>query len=73
MGAQVVGGEMGWAPEMRNLLDARDLEAKFGIIMALRALIMQAPEMEREVVEVQLRERFGDVAGAARKVKALGI
>ena len=46
---------------------------EFGRIMALRALIMQAPEMEREVVEVQLRERFGDIAGAAKKVKALGI
>jgi nitric oxide reductase NorQ protein len=73
MAKQREAGEMGWAPEMRNLLDARDLEAKFGIIMALRALIMQAPEMEREVVEIQLRERFGDIAGAARKVKALGI
>jgi hypothetical protein len=34
---------------------------------------MQAPEMEREVVEVQLRERFGDLPGAAKKIKALGI
>jgi nitric oxide reductase NorQ protein len=73
MAKQRETGEMGWAPEMRNLLDAKRIEEKFGIIMALRALIMQAPEMEREVVEVQLRERFGDIAGAARKVKALGV
>ena len=66
-------GEIGWAPEMRNLLDAKQIEAKFGIVMALRALIMQAPAMEREVVEVQLRERFGDIPGAAKKVKALGV
>jgi hypothetical protein len=73
MSKQRENGEMGWAPEARTLLDARDLEAKFGLVMALRAVIMQAPEMEREVVEVQLRERFGDLPGAAKKIKALGI
>lgn len=73
MAKQRETGEIGWAPEMRNLLDAKQIESKFGIIMALRALIMQAPAMEREVVETQLRERFGDIAGAARKVKALGV
>jgi hypothetical protein len=73
MSKQRENGEMGWAPEARTLLDARDLEAKFGLVMALRAVIMQAPEMEREVVEVQLRERFGDLPGAAKKIRALGI
>jgi hypothetical protein len=73
MAKQRETGEIGWAPEMRNLLDAKNIEAKFGLIMALRALIMQAPAMEREVVETQLKERFGDIPGAARKVKALGI
>ena len=73
MAKQRENGEIGWAPEMRNLLDAKQIEEKFGVVMALRALIMQAPEMEREVVETQLRERFGDVPGAAKKVKALGI
>lgn len=73
MAKQRETGEIGWAPEMRNLLDAKQIEAKFGVIMALRALIMQAPAMEREVVETQLRERFGDIPGAAKKVKALGV
>lgn len=73
MAKQRENGEIGWAPEMRNLLDAKRIEEKFGVIMALRALIMQAPAMEREVVETQLRERFGDIPGAARKVKALGV
>jgi hypothetical protein len=73
MAKQREAQEIGWAPEMRNLLDARDIEAKFGIVMALRALIMQAPEMEREVVEIILRERFGDLPGAAKLVKALGV
>jgi MoxR-like ATPase len=66
-------GEIGWAPEMRELLDAKRIEEKFGLIMALRTLIMHCPEMEREVVETQLRERFGDVPGAARKVKGLKV
>jgi hypothetical protein len=73
MAKQRQNGEIGWAPEMRNLLDAKNIEAKFGVVMALRALIMQAPAMEREVVETQLKERFGDIPGAAKKVKALGI
>jgi hypothetical protein len=73
MAKQRSNGEIGWAPEMRNLLDAKRIEEKFGVVMALRALIMQAPAMEREVVETQLRERFGDIPGAAKKVKALGI
>lgn len=73
MSKQRETGEIGWAPEMRNLLDAKKIEEKFGVVMALRALIMQAPDMEREVVEIQLRERFGDIPGAAKKVRALGI
>ena len=73
MEAQRRTGDMGWAPQMRELLAFKDDEADLGIVLALRNLVMDAPEFEREVVEGHLRERFGDIPGAARKIKALGI
>ena len=33
---------------------------------------MQAPAMEREVVEQQLKERFGDIPGAAQEGQGAG-
>lgn len=73
MNAQVATGELGWAPQMRELLQARDDEAMFGIVYALRNLAMNAPEMERDLVLGHLRERFGDIPGANRKIKALKV
>lgn len=70
---QFEADEVGWAPQFRELLIAKAHEEQFGLIFALRNLIASAPEMEREVVEMQLKERFGDLPGAARKVRALKV
>lgn len=73
MNAQMENGELGWAPQMRELLQARDDEALLGLVYALRNLAMNAPDMERDLVIGHLRERFGDIPGAARKIKPLSI
>ena len=73
MEAQRVNGDLAWAPQIRELLRFGDDEKMVGIVYALRNLINDAPEMEREVIEGHLRERFGDIPGAARKVKGLKI
>lgn len=59
-------GEASWAPQMRELLQFRDDEADIGLIFALRNLLNNVPEMEREVVQAHLQERFGDTVAANR-------
>jgi hypothetical protein len=70
---QRVNGEVGWAPQTRELLRFREDEADLGIILAIRNLLNDAPEFEREAITGHLRERFGDLPGAARRIKPLGV
>lgn len=59
-------GEASWAPQMRELLQFRDDEADIGLVFALRNLLNNVPEMERDVVQAHLQERFGDAVPANR-------
>lgn len=65
-------GESSWAPQARELLAFRDMEAKLGLVLAIRNLLNQAPELEREMVTAKLRERFGDLPNV-RRIKPLGV
>lgn len=65
---QCTTGEASWAPQMRELLQFRDDEESIGLVFALRNLINNVPEMERDVVQAHLQERFGDVVKPERLV-----
>jgi nitric oxide reductase NorQ protein len=65
--------EVSWAPEMRDLLAFQENENEFGVVFALRALIAAAPEMDREVVQTHLRERWGDLRNATKLIRALSV
>ena len=65
--------EISWGPQMRELLAFKSAEETFGLIFALRNMLNQVPAQDVELVTVQLRERFGDIAGISRKVKPLTI
>lgn len=73
MDKQRENGEMSWSPQTRELLRFHADEAMIGTLFALRSLIGQAPETERDLVESHLRERFGDMPGAARKIRRMRV
>jgi nitric oxide reductase NorQ protein len=52
-------GEIGWAPQARELLRAKAQESKRGIGFAARNLVSSAPEDEREVVAQVLTRTLG--------------
>jgi hypothetical protein len=58
---------------MRDLLAFQENENEFGVVFALRALIAAAPEMDREVVQAHLRERWGDLRNATKLIRALSV
>ena len=60
-----------WSPQVRECLAFKADEEDLGLQGALQLLINDAPEEERDMVESHLRERFGDMPGAARKIKRL--
>jgi hypothetical protein len=65
-------GELSWSPQFRELLAAQATEAEFGLILALRNLLMQCPEIERDMVTAKMREKFGDLP-ARRAIKPLEV
>ena len=73
MDKQMQNGELGAAPQMRELLQAKKDEELLGLVFALRNLLNNAPDMERDLWTSHLKERFGDIPGAARKIKALAV
>lgn len=59
MATRLETGTLGWAPQLRELLDYVRIEKKFGADMALRNLVSVAPEMDRAVVADLLTKAFG--------------
>jgi MoxR-like ATPase len=50
---------LGWAPQLRELLDFSRVAAEFGSDMALSNLIAIAPEIDRDVVQDVLQKAMG--------------
>lgn len=59
-------GEVGWAPQMRELLAFRDLEKAFGTKFALANFIAIAPEMDRPIVADVCTRVSGEITKAAK-------
>lgn len=53
-------GEVGWAPQMRELLAFRDLSKTFGTKFAVANLLACAPELDRPVVADVFTRAFGE-------------
>lgn len=53
-------GEVGWAPQMRELLAFRDLSKTFGTKFAIANLLACAPELDRPVVADVFTRAFGE-------------
>jgi hypothetical protein len=51
-------GEMGWAPQLRELLAFRDVSKMFGEEVALRNVISGSPEIDRPLVQDVLSRSF---------------
>lgn len=51
--------EVSWAPQMRELLDFRDLATTFGTTFAIANLLAAAPEIDRPVVQDVFTRVFG--------------
>lgn len=51
-------GEMGWAPQLRELLAFRDVSEMFGEEVALRNVISGSPEIDRPLVQDVLSRSF---------------
>ena len=73
MEAQRASGELGASPQMRELLQFRQDETMLGTVYALRNMINNAPDMERDLWVTILREKFGDIPGAMRKIRGLAV
>ena len=52
-------GEVGWAPQLRELLAFKQVEAVLGEDAAVQNLIGVAPEEDRDVVAEVVRSVFG--------------
>lgn len=57
---KVQTGEVGWAPQMRELLAFRDLSKTFGTKFAIANLLACAPELDRPVVADVFTRAFGE-------------
>lgn len=60
MATRFEAGTLGWAPQLRELLDYVRIEKQFGAAMALRNLVAIAPEIDRKVVADLLTKAFGE-------------
>lgn len=63
---KVASGEVGWAPQMRELLAFRDVSAVYGEDWAIANLVAASPELDRPVVVDVLTRAFGREAKAAK-------
>lgn len=63
---KVESGETSWAPQMRELLAFRDIEATFGQQFALQNLLASAPEIDRPLVADIVSRAFGAECKPAR-------
>lgn len=52
-------GECGWAPQLRECIAFRDVQAALGQEVALRNVIATAPEIDRPTVQDVLQRTFG--------------
>jgi nitric oxide reductase NorQ protein len=59
MHTKVEAGTLNWCPQLRELLDYVRIEKKFGADMALRNMVMTAPEIDRAQVADLLTKNFG--------------
>lgn len=59
-------GEVGWAPQMRELLAFRDLAEDFGTQFAIANLLAAAPELDRPVVADVFTRAFGEECRPAK-------
>jgi len=59
-------GEVGWAPQMRELLAFRDLAKTFGTKFAIANLLASAPELDRPVVADVFSRAFGEECRPAK-------
>jgi Mg-chelatase subunit ChlI len=71
--AQREAGDVVWAPQFRELLAFKRDEDKRGTLYALQNLLSNAPALERDVIAAMAMERWGDVAGARKNVRAMRI
>jgi len=53
-------GEVGWCPQMRELLAFRDISKTFGTKFAIANIIAAAPELDRPVVADVFTRVFGE-------------
>ena len=61
-----MAGEVGWCPQMRELLAFRDISTTFGTQFAIANLIASAPELDRPVVADVLGRVYGEVCQPAK-------
>lgn len=59
MATRLESGGLGWAPQLRELLDYARIEKQFGADLALRNMVSTAPEMDRKVVADLLTKGIG--------------
>lgn len=59
MHTKVEQGTLNWCPQLRELLDYVRIEKKFGADMALRNMVMTAPEIDRSQVADLITKAFG--------------
>lgn len=57
---KMLSGEVGWAPQMRELLAFRDISEDFGQRFAIQNLLAAAPELDRPVVSDVFTRVFGE-------------
>lgn len=60
LATRVESGEIGWAPELRELLAFQKISGVLGVEAAAGNLIGVAPEEDRDTVSSVLRSAFGD-------------
>lgn len=63
---KLASGEVGWAPQMRELLAFRDLANTFGTQFAVSNLLAAAPELDRPVVADVFTRAFGEECRPAK-------
>jgi len=59
LNTKVAKGEVGWAPQLRELLVYRDVAGEFGKDIALRNLVGCAPEIDRTLVADAITKAVG--------------
>lgn len=54
------GGELGWAPQLRELIAFIRIHKEFGLNVALRNMVQTAPEIDRSQVSDIISRAFGE-------------